>query len=155
MVHDLVGIHNGRVSLADAPDVSKENKEVVLSTEQDQFFANTLYDNFGDLGAHIKEYVAQYQTKGGNQRRLDTVADMKRFIDDYPEYRRLGGNVSKHVAIMSELSRLVEKEKLFDVSELEQYLASSDRGHGNDLRVGLSLLQNFIFTAHKSLSVFF
>jgi vacuolar protein sorting-associated protein 45 len=45
---------------------------------------------------------------------------MKRFITDYPEFRQLSGNVSKHVVLMSELSRLVESRQLLEVSELEQ-----------------------------------
>jgi vacuolar protein sorting-associated protein 45 len=135
MVHDLMGITNGRVSLANAPDVREEHREIVLSTEQDPFFSKTLYDNFGDLGAHIKEYVADYQVKGGQQSKIETVKDMKRFVEEYPEFKKLGGNVSKHVALLGELSRLVDKEKLLEVSELEQSLASTE-SHASDLRVG-------------------
>jgi hypothetical protein len=45
---------------------------------------------------------------------------MKNFIKDYPEFKKLSGSVSKHVTLMSELSRTVETFKLMDVSELEQ-----------------------------------
>jgi vacuolar protein sorting-associated protein 45 len=134
MVHDLIGMTNGRVSLANAPDVRDEHREIVLSTEQDPFFSRTLYDNLGDLGAHIKEYVAEYQVKGGKQSKIETVKDMKRFVEEYPEFRKLGGNVSKHVALLGELSRLVDKERLLEVSELEQSLASTE-SHASDLRV--------------------
>lgn len=48
---------------------------------------------------------------------------MKRFVEEYPEFRKLSGNVSKHVAVMSELSRLVEQRHLLTVSEIEQELA--------------------------------
>jgi len=50
---------------------------------------------------------------------------MKRFVEEYPEFRKLGGNVSKHVALVGELSRLVERDKLLEVGELEQQLATS------------------------------
>lgn len=50
---------------------------------------------------------------------------MKRFIEEYPEFRKLGGNVSKHVALVGELSRLVDKRKLLEVGEIEQGLATS------------------------------
>lgn len=50
---------------------------------------------------------------------------MKRFIEEYPEFRKLGGNVSKHVALVGELSRLVDKHKLLEVGEIEQGLATS------------------------------
>ena len=60
---------------------------------------------------------------------------MKRFIEEYPEFRKLGGNVSKHVAIVGELSRLVERDKLLELGEVEQGLAT---GSGADLEVGPS-----------------
>lgn len=58
----------------------------------------------------------------------------RRFIDEYPEFRKLGSNVSKHVALVGELSRLVNARQLLQVSELEQSLASIE-SHGTDLRV--------------------
>ena len=57
---------------------------------------------------------------------------MKRFVEEYPEFRKLGGNVSKHVAIVGELSRLVERDKLLTAGEVEQGLASG--GQGADLK---------------------
>lgn len=60
---------------------------------------------------------------------------MKRFVEEYPEFRKLSGNVSKHVALVGELSRLVGRDKLLDVSEVEQSLAGSGGGHANDLKV--------------------
>ena len=59
---------------------------------------------------------------------------MKRFVEDYPEFRRLSGNVSKHVTLISELSRRVEEGRLLEVSELEQSLACGDQ-HNADLKV--------------------
>lgn len=39
MVHELLAINNNRVSLAHLPEVHKDFKEVVLSSEQDEFYA--------------------------------------------------------------------------------------------------------------------
>ena len=74
-----------------------------------------------------------------------------RFIDDYPEFRKLGSNVSKHVALVGELSRLVEKRKLLEVSELEQSLASNE-SHTQDLRVR-SQHSSFIVTERELMRV--
>lgn len=57
---------------------------------------------------------------------------MKRFVEEYPEFRKLGGNVSKHVALVGELSRIVGRDKLLEVGEVEQGLATSS---GADFRV--------------------
>lgn len=135
MVHELIGVNNGRVDLSDVPDIRPELKEIVLSQDQDPFFKKNMYQNFGDLGGNIKEYVEQYQSKTKSNMSIESIADMKRFVEDYPEFRKLSGNVSKHVTLVSELSRRVGEENLLDVSELEQSLACNDN-HANDLKVG-------------------
>jgi vacuolar protein sorting-associated protein 45 len=141
MVHELLGIQNGRVDLSDVHDVRPELKEVVLSQDQDPFFKKNMYLNFGDLGGNIKDYVEQYQSKTKNSSNIESIADMKRFIEEYPEFRKLSGNVSKHVTLVGELSRKVGAENLLEVSEVEQSLACNDN-HTNDLKVRSS---RFIF----------
>lgn len=134
MVHHLLGIKNGRVDLSGVPDIRPELQEIVLSQEQDSFFKKNMFLNFGDLGGTIKEYVDQYQSKTKSNANIESISDMKRFIEEYPEFRQLSGNVSKHVTLMSELSRRVGAENLLEVSELEQSLACADN-HNTDLKV--------------------
>ncbi|KAK6362047.1 vacuolar protein sorting-associated protein 45, variant 2 [Orbilia blumenaviensis] len=148
MVHELLGIENGRVDLSDVPDTRPEHKEIVLSADQDPFFKKNMYVNFGDLGSNIKEYVDQYQAKTNSSKNLESIADMKRFVEEYPEFRRLSGNVSKHVNLVSELSRRVEKESLLEVSELEQSFACQDN-HNADLKTLQKLLQSAIPPENK------
>jgi len=93
-----------------------------------------MYLNFGDLGQNAKEYVAQFASKQQGNTKLDSIDDMKRFIEDYPEFRKLSGNVTKHVTLVGELSRRVGEDSLLDVSELEQSLACTDN-HSNDVKV--------------------
>ncbi|KAK7409029.1 Mitochondrial Translation Optimization [Neonectria punicea] len=141
MVHHLLGIQNGRVDLSSVPEASPELKEIVLSQDQDPFFKKNMFLNFGDLGGSIKEYVGQYQSKTQNNANLESITDMKRFIEEYPEFRKLSGNVSKHVTVVSELSRRVSAETLLEVSELEQSLACNDN-HGTDLKNIQRLIQS-------------
>lgn len=136
MVHEMLGIDNNRVDMNQVPDVSEDQKQIVLSADQDAFFAKTMYLNFGDLGVAIKDYVQQYQAKTKSSSKLESISDMKRFVENYPEFRRLSGNVSKHVALVGELSRLVSAFNLLQTSELEQSLACNDNNnnHHSDLR---------------------
>ena len=133
-VHELMGISNGKVYLGEAPDVRPELKEIVLSQDQDPFFKKNMYLNFGDLGDTIKDYVQQYQSKTKTNASIESIADMKRFVEDYPEFRKLSGNVSKHVALVSELSRRSGVDSLLEVSEVEQSLACNDN-HATDVKV--------------------
>lgn len=134
MVHHLIGIDNGRVDLSDVPEIRPELREIVLSQDQDPFFKKNMFLNFGDLGGNIKDYVEQYQSKTKNNANIESISDMKRFIEEYPEFRKLSGNVSKHVTLVSELSRRVGMENLLEVSELEQSLACNEN-HNADLKV--------------------
>src|ERR1700753_2014268 len=99
-----------------------------------------MYLNFGDLGQNAKDYVEQFASKSQSNLKLESITDMKRFVEDYPEFRKLSGNVSKHVALVGELSRRVSTETLLDVSELEQSLVCNDN-HNQDLRTLQSLIQ--------------
>ncbi|WWC85327.1 uncharacterized protein L201_000190 [Kwoniella dendrophila CBS 6074] len=141
MVHELLGINNGRVRIDGEEKV--ELRDLVLSTSSDPFFSQQLFANFGDLGASISSYVTEYQQKnstinpgsGGSSsaNRIETVADMKKFIEEYPEFKRLSGNVTKHVTLVGELSKIVERDGLLEISEVEQSLASVE-SHASDLK---------------------
>ncbi|TFK74814.1 Sec1-like protein [Pluteus cervinus] len=127
MVHELLGIQSGRVDLRMVPDISPELTEITLTTATDPFFQAQYLSTFGDLGSSLKDYVQSYQSRSLAQSpaSINSIADMKRFVEEYPEFRKLGGNVSKHVALVGELSRLVNRDKLLEIGEVEQGLATS------------------------------
>ncbi|CCJ29810.1 unnamed protein product [Pneumocystis jirovecii] len=147
MVHELVGIVHGRVEIANFIH-EKVHHEMVLSPIQDTFFKENMYLNFGDLGIRIKEYVEHYRTKTQSNVEIQNVSDMKRFVEEYPEFRQLSDNVAKHVTLMSELSARVEKGSLFDVSELEQSLACDD-SHASNLKDLQKLIRSPISNSSK------
>lgn len=100
-----------------------------------------MYLNFGDLGQNAKDYVEQFAAKQASGQKLDSIEDMKRFVEEFPEFRRLSGNVTKHVTLVTELSRQVGTDHLLDVSELEQSLACNDN-HSSDVKTLQKLIQN-------------
>ncbi|WWC61283.1 uncharacterized protein I303_103864 [Kwoniella dejecticola CBS 10117] len=149
MVHELLGINNGRVRIEGEEKI--ELRDLVLSTSSDPFFSQNLFANFGDLGASISQYVTEYQQRNsslnpgskdkGSANRIETVADMKRFIEEYPEFKKLSGNVTKHVTLVGELSKIVERDGLLEISEVEQSLASVE-SHASDLRSVQNLISS-------------
>ncbi|XP_012061216.1 PREDICTED: vacuolar protein sorting-associated protein 45 [Atta cephalotes] len=112
MVHELLTINNNRVNLSHVKGISKELKEVVLSAEHDDFYANNLYLNFGEIGQTIKELMDEFQKKAKKHQKVESIADMKHFVETYPLFKKLSGTVSKHVTVVGELSSLVEKHNL-------------------------------------------
>lgn len=109
-----------------------------------------MYLNFGDLGQNAKEYVEQFASKQQSGHKLESIEDMKRFVEEYPEFRRLSGNVTKHVTLVTELSRRVGDDSLLDVSELEQSLACNDN-HSTDLKNLQRLIQDIKIPAQNKL----
>ena len=63
---------------------------------------------------------------------------MAKFVDNYPEYRKMHGNVTKHVTLVTEMSKIVEERKLMLVSQTEQELACNG-GQGAAFEVYISL----------------
>ncbi|EPY54062.1 vacuolar sorting protein Vps45 [Schizosaccharomyces cryophilus OY26] len=126
MVHELFGINNGRVSFHNA-SLPGETTEIVLNPALDPFYNEARFDNFGELGVKIKDYVSQLQTKSTKKANdIESIADMKQFLETYPEYRRLSGNVNKHVSLVSEISLKVQQENLLEIGEVEQSMVCNE-----------------------------
>ncbi|XP_041465659.1 vacuolar protein sorting-associated protein 45-like [Lytechinus variegatus] len=123
MVHELLGIRNKRIDLSDVPGISKDLQEVVLSAEQDEFYSNNLYNNYGEICTKIKELMEEFQKKSQSQKKIESIADMKAFVENYPQFKKMSGTVAKHVTVVQELSRQVRAYNLLEVSEVEQELA--------------------------------
>lgn len=141
MVHELIGLDDNRVNLSNAKGIKKDMREVVLSCVEDEFFNAHMYDNFGDLGIACKDFLALYQRKYKDNQKMDTIEDMQNFVERYPQFKALSNNVSKHVAVVGELSRLVSEHNMMDQSQLEQELACAD-DHTAQLRSLKTLLED-------------
>ncbi|XP_054011851.1 vacuolar protein sorting-associated protein 45 [Hylaeus anthracinus] len=142
MVHELLTINNNRVNLSHVKGISKELKDVVLDAEHDEFYANNLYHNFGEIGQTIKELMDEFQKKAKNHQKVESIADMKNFVEAYPLFKKLSGTVSKHVTLVGELSSLIENHNLLQVSELEQEL-SCQNDHSMQLQRIRELINNY------------
>lgn len=126
MIHELFTIQSNRISLVDVPGrQDKDPKEMLISVENDQFFDENYFKNYGELGVTLKNAVEHLKNVTKSQNKVETMEDMKRFIDEYPETRRYASNLHNHVFLMSELSRIVTNHNLITISECEQQLACS------------------------------
>ncbi|NXM03811.1 VPS45 protein, partial [Tyrannus savana] len=142
MVHELLGINNNRIDLSRVPGISKDLREVVLSAENDEFYANNMYLNFAEIGTNIKNLMEDFQRrKPKEQQKLESIADMKAFVENYPQFKKMSGTVSKHVTVVGELSRLVAERNLLEVSEVEQELACQS-DHSSALQSVRRVLQS-------------
>ena len=96
--------------------------------------SQNMYLNYGEIGSNIKELMDEFQSKTKGQQKVETISDMKNFIENYPQFKKMSGTVAKHVTLIGELSRLITNHLLFEVSEAEQELACSS-DHSESLKV--------------------
>jgi vacuolar protein sorting-associated protein 45 len=57
MIHELLGLQNNRVDLKHLSHLTDEMKEVVLSSDDDEFFRKIMFSNFGDVADSIHQLV--------------------------------------------------------------------------------------------------
>ena len=119
MIHELIGIKNNRVRVHERGQA----QDIVVSSSGDAFFRDNMYSNYGDLGTSVKRLVDDFQAVSKMNKQIDSIEDMQRFVESFPEFRQQSGNVSKHVSLMSELSRLIGENALMAVSQVEQEIA--------------------------------
>ena len=82
------------------------------------------------IGTAIKDLLSDFQKKQKMNESIQSIEDMQNFMVRFPEIRSQSVMVSKHVALMSELARLVDLYQLLDISQLEQDIAcSSDKSN--------------------------
>lgn len=141
MVHELLGINNNRVILRGAPGIKADLEEVVLSSTQDEFFAHHRLFNFGDLGTAVKAMLDDYQRNAKMNENITSIEDMQSFMERYPAFRSHSINVSKHVAVITELARLNDVCDLFDISQLEQEISCSN-DHSSHFKELLEKISN-------------
>jgi len=126
MLHELLAMENNRVDMSKVPGIRPELKEIVMSTTQDRFFEENMLANWGELCNNIQNLVTEWQEQTKNTANIESIEDMQRFVDEYPEFRKKSGNVDKHVAVVHELQRLIMSNGLMEASQLEQDLACSE-----------------------------
>lgn len=75
-----MGMRDNRVDLSCAPGVPEDLKEVVLSSEGDDFYKKNMYLNFGGIGINIKALMDEYQSNMRSHRQTESIAGMKALI---------------------------------------------------------------------------
>ncbi|CAI2355510.1 unnamed protein product [Caenorhabditis sp. 36 PRJEB53466] len=116
MIHELLNIKNNRCSCSE--------QIIVLSEQHDEFFAQNITSNFGEIGQNIKTLINKFQQQKNINKNLESIQDMKKFVEDYPQFKKISGTVSKHVSLVGELSKFVQEYNLLEISEVEQAIVS-------------------------------
>ncbi|CAB0029737.1 unnamed protein product [Trichogramma brassicae] len=102
MVHELLTINNNRVDLS-----------------------NNQYLNFGEIGQVIKDLMEEFQKKAKKHEKVESIADMKNFVETYPLFKKMSGTVAKHVTVVGELSNLVGTHNLLELQKIKRLVSNT------------------------------
>jgi vacuolar protein sorting-associated protein 45 len=141
MIHELLGIRNNIVELPGEPPGGKgggrgsDPQQIVFSTETDDFYRDNLFTDYGQIHDRLVHALDAFKQANPALRAAEdgrdaaaapafqTVAEMQRFVERFPEMSKLKDCVARHVNLLHALSRRIEREGVMEASELEQQLA--------------------------------
>ncbi|XP_955313.1 Sec1 family protein, putative [Theileria annulata] len=143
MIHELIGINNNKVVVDDS--------EFVLN---DQFFNSHIFHEFIHVEEDLNTLISHNKLNtintvntvntsinvGGNTMNttnkvdgVNTTSMVENVLENLPEKNRMINDVMKHVKILHELSKIIQKNKLLDSGLLEQDIATNRRNTLNDV----------------------
>ena len=160
MIHELLCIHNNQVDMSHTDytgpgsTAQKRISQLVLSSSSDQFDVNHRYSNFGDLGVAVKKLVDRYQVTHKTNAKLDSLDDMSKFMDNYTEFKQEQTEVYKHMALFTELNRIIKSRLLMACSELEQELVCGNSPHQDMLDRLLPVIQDSRYDYYDKLRLY-
>jgi vacuolar protein sorting-associated protein 45 len=138
MIHELLGIRNNIVELPGHPGGkggkgAVDPQQIVFSIENDDFYRDNLFTDYGQLHDRLMHALDSFKKSNpafqvaeearGGAPVFQSIAEMQKFVERYPEMNKIKDNVAKHVNILHALSRRIETDHVMEASELEQQLA--------------------------------
>jgi vacuolar protein sorting-associated protein 45 len=127
MIHEFFVIKNGRVKM-ETPNLITE---YVMNFDNDNFYGEQMFSPIWTVAESVQSLVNRYQKLTLQSTNFSSIADMKKFMQDYPEYKRLSQHVNKHVTLASELMKISDKINLRTISQFEQDLVNINESAEN------------------------
>lgn len=148
MLHELLGLQRNRVKQrlsggpeeVNGPAQQSALEGILLNDANDSFFAQNKFSNYGEIAHEISMMLEAYRIKHKHYGKVETIEDMKKFIHEFPEFKKMSKSITQHVLLISELSTRVMDNKLMDVSEVDQELASGQSLNHDDILEKVMLL---------------
>ena len=84
-----------------------------------------MYGNFGEIAAAIKKELDEFSHNRETQN-LESIEEMQKVMESLPEMKKTSANLTKHLNLISELSRIIKDRQLTEISRLEQQICVKD-----------------------------
>ncbi|RCK67682.1 Vacuolar protein sorting-associated protein 45 [Candida viswanathii] len=142
MIHEFMTIQKNIVKLNDEDSAS----QIVISEENDPFYKESMYLNYGDLTEKFQRYVEKYksETKQSSIENLKSsnLSELKKVLTKFPEFKKFSTNVLTHLNLIGEIDKQLSSQNLWEIGELQQTIAC-DLENQHNLRTSvLEVLDN-------------
>lgn len=128
MIHEFLTIEKNIVHMkSDESSSNNKNSQIIVSDENDPFYKESMYLNYGDLTEKFQKYVEKYksETKQSSIDNLKTtnLSELKKILTKFPEFKKFSTNVLTHLNLISEIDKQITIQDLWEVGELQQAIA--------------------------------
>jgi len=125
MLHELIGMEDNTVDLTPPNKAGKEEDKVIFSRYQDDFYANNVHADFGSLGEAVRTLMAELAKQTPQTSAAMNLEDMKKILEDFPQYRASKIMTVKHVECLNTMSTMISERDLMTQGSLEYAIACS------------------------------
>lgn len=133
MLHELLGITN---NITEIKHSDGKVDKFPLNDFDDKFFLNNMNNEFDQVADEIQKLVDKMSKEQENfGSKVESIEELKKFVQNLPEKKKESAEFTKHTYLFYELSEIMQRRKLLDLSTLEQDMACSDnkKEHYNKL----------------------
>ena len=78
--------------------------------------------NFGEIGQNIKSLMNEFQQKSQIHKNLESISDMKNFVEEYPQFKKISG-----ILVIIDLSKFNMTESVFPHTTSRNLTYSGDQ----------------------------
>lgn len=119
MIHEIFYIHQNLCA------VDKGKERVVLSDHEDNFFKENTDKVFADVASKIREKIEELG-RSKDHEEMESFEEIKKYIESLPAKKKESMEITKHTAIIYELTNTLESRRLLELSSIEQDIACKD-----------------------------
>jgi vacuolar protein sorting-associated protein 45 len=126
MLHEVLGMNDNRISTKKTPASGDKKSEYNLNVNEDEFYRDNLFANYGEVATNVKKFLEKVSQNQKTKIDIKNFDDMQMAMNSLPELRKESGNASKHVDLITELTKDINSRQLLNISMLEQDIATKD-----------------------------
>ncbi len=122
MLHELLGINN---NITEIKHSDNKIDKYPLNDIDDKFFISNLDSEFDQVAEEIQKLVDKMSREQA-ENKVESIEELKKFVQNLPQKKKESAEFTKHTYLFYEVSEIMQRRKLLELSTLEQDIACND-----------------------------